>query len=414
LGTKTKPVKPHSNNQVGKEFSYMINIFYLLCIFLASHYAAAKPVPSTPVGTVIPFALIDNRIFLDVRINGAGPFKMILDSNSSSLTVSSEVARQLHLPLLNPTPCGGAGVGQQTCFDTHLDSATIGGIATQSDDASVTPISAIAQAIGFRQLDGVLGVHFFEEHVLKFDYQKHRLFIYPSVADFSAQGLVVTLSPDHDYPEFLGAQATVDGRPGFFALDTGDRSNLTIFQPFADASHIRDAYPKFVTAVTGQGINGPIHADVLRLNRFELSGAVFEDFPARFPPPQDFSSTKMSGSIGNGLLKAFNFFFDYPHRRLILLKQTRENYRNYDRSGLWLTHRTNGFMIDDIVAGSPAAALGLRPGNLIIRVDGVSVSKFSLPSFREHLSDPDVRSVHITVIGSRGLQNYTLRLADLI
>jgi hypothetical protein len=362
----------------------------------------------------ISFELIDNRVFIDVYLNGSGPFKMILDSNSSSLTVSPEIARKLNLPLMNPTPCGGAGIGQQTCYDTHLDSATVSGMQTRVDDAAVVPTAAISQVIGFQRLDGVLGVHFFEEHVLLFNYRSNQLTIYSSASDFSSAGRIIPLVPDREHPEFLAVKASADGKPGIFAIDTGDRSDLTVFKLFADTSHIRDSYSHFITSITGQGVNGPIHADVLRLNQFEFDGAQFALFPARFPPPQDFSSKKMSGSIGNGLLKAFNFYFDYPHQRLILIDRNGEAYKNYDRSGLWLTYSRHGFIIGDVVVGSPAATLGLKVGDIVVAVNGKWTSKMGLPSFREKLSDPKVKSVQIAVQRGHKTKIYLLGLADLI
>lgn len=362
----------------------------------------------------IPFEVVDNRVLLDVAMDGSGPYKMILDSNSSSLTVSPKIARKLHLPLLNPTSCGGVGARTRTCYDTHIAEATVSGFKTRSDDAAVVPVDTIIQVLGSRKIDGVLGVHFFEEHVLEFDYRRQILLVYPKNAELRARGEIVDLEPDLSYPGFLAVKASIDGKPGLFAIDTGDRSNLTVFKLFSDSSDIRRRYPKFISGVTGQGINGPIHADVVRLHQFTLASTTFENFPARFPDPKDFSSTKIAGSIGNGLLAAFNFVFDYPHRRLILLSHSGRSYQTYDRSGLWLTYSPNGFVIDGIVTNSPAAKYGLNTGDLITRVNGRSHERIVLSSVRAMLSDPKLKSVKIEFKRGHQIQSCELRLSDLI
>src|ERR1700728_4914724 len=46
--------------------------------------------------TSVPFKLIDGRIFVDVRVNGEGPFAFIFDTGGNAI-ISSKVAGRLHL-----------------------------------------------------------------------------------------------------------------------------------------------------------------------------------------------------------------------------------------------------------------------------------------------------------------------------
>ena len=55
----------------------------------------------------LPFKVIDNRVFVDVRLNGKGPFHFILDTGAEA-DLSDRAARQLGLKVK------GAGEGRNS------------------------------------------------------------------------------------------------------------------------------------------------------------------------------------------------------------------------------------------------------------------------------------------------------------
>src|SRR5947209_17855293 len=59
-----------------------------------------------------PFDLIDNRIIINVSLNGKGPFRFIFDSAGVAV-VSPELARYIGWKLIRPST-GGGGVGENT------------------------------------------------------------------------------------------------------------------------------------------------------------------------------------------------------------------------------------------------------------------------------------------------------------
>jgi hypothetical protein len=56
----------------------------------------------------VPFELIDNRIFINVGLNGKGPYRFILDSGGYG-QISLELAREINLPLGEEGQGVGAG-----------------------------------------------------------------------------------------------------------------------------------------------------------------------------------------------------------------------------------------------------------------------------------------------------------------
>jgi S1-C subfamily serine protease len=116
-------------------------------------------------------------------------------------------------------------------------------------------------------------------------------------------------------------------------------------------------------------------------------------------------------------LKRFAVTFDYGHQIMYLkpLQPPAGDVGVFDRAGLWLNMSPAGFKIMDLTAGSAAAASGLKVGDEITAIDGVSASKIDLPDLRKRLRDePAGTEVKLDVLAGGQTRNVTLTLKDQI
>src|SRR5215213_3701565 len=75
---------------------------------------------------VLPFDLIDNRIVINVRLNGKGPFRFIFDSGAGAV-VAPEVVRALGLKIENlRTGIGGVGEKPVERGETNIADVEVG------------------------------------------------------------------------------------------------------------------------------------------------------------------------------------------------------------------------------------------------------------------------------------------------
>jgi C-terminal processing protease CtpA/Prc len=81
-----------------------------------------------------------------------------------------------------------------------------------------------------------------------------------------------------------------------------------------------------------------------------------------------------SGNLGSDILRRFKTVFDYSRAQMILVPNSAFSEPfDWDRSGLRLG-LGKALSVNSILAGSPAETAGVMEGDLLLRLDGKSVS----------------------------------------
>jgi|GEM_PF-676292 len=274
---------------------------------------AAAIVPGAQSATV-PFTLVDNRMVIQAEIDGQGPFSMIVDTGTTSVSVTPGVARQLRLGAQGGGAAIGAGSGSASFSVTNIADLAVGSLHLKDLHAEVIDLSRIQRAFGFPHLDGIIGYEVLHRLRVGADMDRAQLTLsyQPISVPNNATPVAFTVD-EYGIPQI---PAAVDGVHGTFVLDTGDRSSLTLFRRFAQANDFyRDALAR--NAITGIGIGGPIYSDVLRTT-VSLFGATIPGVVTRASRDKGgfFATAPQDASIGVGLLKRFNIVYDYPDSKL--------------------------------------------------------------------------------------------------
>jgi S1-C subfamily serine protease len=79
--------------------------------------------------------------------------------------------------------------------------------------------------------------------------------------------------------------------------------------------------------------------------------------------------------------------FDYPRETVYLrrLAHPDDDTGKFDRTGMWINLAWGGMRVMDVAAGSPAAAAGIKPGDLLTEIDGRPVAARTLSDARRQL-----------------------------
>jgi len=362
----------------------------------------------------LPFELLNNHIYVQVKVNGKGPYRFLCDTGGENV-ITPELARALDLKTEGALQGRGVGEKSEDVALTKVDSVALGAVTLTNQVFAVFPMAALSKVEGI-EVDGLVGYELFKRFIVKVDYENSRLtFTLPSAFAVHGEGTVVPFRFNGRIPQVDGE---IDGIKGTFDIDTGSRSSLDLMAPFVEAHNLSAKYqPKF-EAMTGYGFGGAARSAVsraalLKLGTVEVREPVTE---LTLQKKGSLTSQYVAGNVGAGVLKRFNITFDYARQQLILERNANDALRDsFDRAGWWLNMADGGFEVLDVVSSGPAAEAGLKVGDRVLAVDGKPAAQISLPALRARLrSDAPGTKLALRIESGGAIREVTLVLRDLV
>jgi hypothetical protein len=282
-------------------------------MFLLAALIAAAAAPSAGQ-TTIPFTYVDNRIVIECKLDGQGPFTMILDTGSPSIAVTPETAARLAVAVRDAGTVTGAGNNAAKNGRATIARLSLGNLTFKGLDADVLDLTEIRTKLHFPRLDGIIGYPVLKQFATLVDVDDKTITFAASAPP--APPNARTTRFEGVLPEI---HAVIDGFAGKVLVDSGDRSSLTLFGPFAKQNGFFGRYPSRENIVTGYGLGGPVYADVFTLPSLDVFGTHLTGVVTRASRQTGgvFASTSDSASIGTGVLKRFNIVYDYPHNTIV-------------------------------------------------------------------------------------------------
>jgi predicted aspartyl protease len=335
----------------------------LLFVAAAAHGAGAPEPPPEAVIATLPFAPSHeaNRVMVDLAPEGGRPFVMMLDTGASDSVITPGMARQL-------------GVRVRRTKQTPYRRATRLGrdlqfwIDTQSSDT--------AARTGWEY--GLLGGEFLDDYVLEIDFPgKTVRFLDPkqyqlpeAVDDPSERTLSIKVVSSR-----LLVPIEVNAHTLEVLLDTGAPAAGILSGKSARAAGIDvDALPGFGELGT---VIGPMRTSLYEAGEFGLAGFALGQVALLVAPKGWYNMGAGNDSvIGYDVLAPFVIRIDYPRKRF-WLKRTEPgpirfqgaDYALAKQTGAFMTTVPGGHAVWAVTAGSPAAKLGVRVGDVIVSSD---------------------------------------------
>lgn len=321
----------------------------------------------------VPARLLGQLLVVETRWGGAGPFRFLVDTGSSVTLVTPALARRFPGRAVSPGPAPrlrvrGAAGGSVELPRASLRRLELGGAVFEEVEVLLHDCAPLSAHLGL-PIDGILGFPLFREVLLTLDYPGSRLVLRPASAATRIPGTAVP--------------ADAGGRTPLIPVRLGERSLLVLLDSGSAAGFSLNPVglePRYTVPPRPGAVLGTLAGEhpqrVARLAEpLVVAGQVFAE------PVVDL--TDELSSLGGAVLRHFSVTFDPRGGRVVFDRPggdppPRLRLRS---AGLSFTRTPAYWRVAGVVPGSPAAAAGIEPGELVVRINGEPVPRWDLPRY---------------------------------
>lgn len=419
-------------------------------------------IPGNKSRVVIPFKFINNLIIIPINVNGSN-LNFLLDTGVEE-TILFSLEENKEMQFSNVDKVMFRGIGSNQPFEGLKSSKNTLSVNGFSDSNHTIYIVLnqdvnISSQVGM-PVNGIIGYHFFSNHVIDIDYNKKKIVVYnsadPIIKKLDKKYQRVPISVEEMKP-YLKTAIQMEHSPEFIEakllIDIGNSDALWLFCD--KDKRIRPSDKNFEDYL-GLGFSGTVYGKRCRIKKLRINDFTFENPIVALPDSVATNDIEMVenrvGSIGSEIMKRFSIVFDYPKGQMYLKKNA--NFKlhfNFNMSGLEIQHQgvewvtqsyhdnaTSSIHVDfnqngqavksvkykfelkptysvfSVRKDSPSDLAGLKKGDEIRKINGRLSYNYTLQEINEILKSEDNRIITIEVMRRNQPLKFTFRLKNLI
>lgn len=403
----------------------LITLFFtLFCYVITSCQIIGLDLMQDKDEIRIPFDMEQGFIIVDVTLDGIVPLRMIFDTGAeNTILFDKELADLVNLDYERSISITGSDL------DSVIEASITRNVKMKLTSCSQVERDIIVlernnfllrEKLGF-EVNGIVGGSFFANLIVKINYNKKRIHFYrPSKFDEDLSKynkLKLDIISNKPYLSADIATASLNTVKAKLLIDTGAALPFLLHANTDTNIVIPD---RTMLGTVGFGLSGPVRGFLGKTDYLTFGEYTFENiitsYQDIFSYDKNSSVLKRNGIIGNILLKRFDIVIDYT-KEYIYLKAKRKYDREfaYDKSGinvLAFGPELNQFMISSVINGSPSAEAGLKPGDVIIKVNGRVSRNLSLQGITNLMSDKSGKKIRFVIMREEEQLKKEFRLQD--
>jgi len=337
----------------------------------------------------IPFTYRNGFIIVEVRLDKTFPLNFILDTGAEySILSEKSIADLLGLRYSKTYKIVGSDLGHELEAFLTKTELELGPLTSENEDLLVLAENIFDfESFTGENIYGIIGAYSFRNYILQIDYRREKLIFYQKT-DFipnPKKYKEIPIEIHKNKPFILASYMTSMGRKETIKLLVDTGANIPILLQ-RDSVEMAKISGNLIPGTIASGLGGDLKGFVGRTNYLTLDEFGFAGVVTNFHVIEDFDRAAYmndrNGIIGNPLLSRFNIVLDYINGKMYLSpNRTYKKKFNFDRSGLQVitSNKSKGnFTVYDVFPGTPAAEAGIKPGDEIISINGLSAKLFRM------------------------------------
>jgi hypothetical protein len=393
-----------------------IGLGMLVLLLIPTTLLAATVTVSGDGHARIPFELLGGHVWVQGKLNDAESVWVAIDTGASSSVMDVSVAKRMGLKEHGSHQALGAGGSQPGATVSNI-TLRVGGLTASFKNFDTIDFGPL-NSQGRHPFDVVFGSELFEACVARFDYPAGMIDVWENGKDLQAPSetqMPLTFIQHHPYVDAVLKLPGRDPVRGRFAIDTGSNAGVIFSPNDGTRDKVAQSFPRTLEVVA-RGVGGEVHNRIGRGESFSLGDLTFNRPVVMIPDSTSggFNAKGTSGNIGGQILARCKITFDYAHHRVGF-----ERAEGFDRpfetdmSGLALVRDDGGLTVRVVNPATPAFEAGMKPGDVITRLDGKPATELDAGKLRS-LMQEEGRNLEIEFKRGSTTQTATLRLRRLI
>jgi hypothetical protein len=336
---------------------------------------APKPAVTTvgPQPVVLPGHVVGNVLVVEDSWDKFGPYHFVIDTGSSVTLVSPDIAERYRAPGSPPADepqvrVRSAGGGFALLRPVTLRRLQLGGARFDYVPALIYDCADLSAQFGVR-IDGILGFPLFRNTALTLDYPNESVVLRATVPEDGLPGEAIPFNNGNKIPMI---PVRLGDREFAALLDSGSAAAIDInpagLKP--DFSFGPVDGPEASTLAGDRTPRVGRLAGVLRFGSYDIPQPVAE-------------LTDELSSLGGGILSHFTVTFDQRNNVVIFQHDAADVLAVPPLRGTGMSFRKTPayWKVVGVVPGSPAAAAGVRHGDLVSRINGEAVGGWDMARY---------------------------------
>ncbi|WP_333876905.1 aspartyl protease family protein [Flavobacterium sp.] len=412
---------------------------------------------------VIPFKLINNLIFIPIKVNGE-TLTFLLDTGVEETVLFSlddkEQVSLYHLEKIMLKGLGGNNAAE--AYKSSRNKLEVNGFTDKEHEIYLV----LDQEFNFSSqvgipVNGIIGYHFFKNHLVEIDYDRKKVTVYadnhPKIVKrlnryFTKEPLLIEENKPYYYATVESAGKRCEAK---LLIDTGNSDAIWLF---LNRTNQVELPAKNIDDFLGRGFSGNVYGKRGRISRFTFGNHSFANAIGTFPDSTSIKSVNFVkdrvGSLGGEVLSRFSVFFDYPNHLIFTKSNHNVNQPfNFNMSGIEVQHdglewvketyedpgakgvtikmgTTNEgrfqdnlrikfelkpvFKIYNVRAGSTAELAGLQKDDKILKINKQNAHALSIEKINELLKSEEGKIIEMEVDRKGHVYTFRFQLKSII